>query len=110
MASAIIVPPHTATERYHRFSGAPLMTLTLRFAVNLSCIAFFGLHAQTLEVSPNRLMADESASIRATGLAPNERLSILAELVDGADARWTSQADFVADSEGRIDTSQQQIG
>jgi dienelactone hydrolase len=83
------------------------MTLTLRFAVNLSCIAFFGLHAQTLEVSPNRLMADESASIRATGLAPNERLSILAELVDGADARWTSEADFVADSEGRIDTSKQ---
>jgi dienelactone hydrolase len=83
------------------------MTLTLRLAVYLPSIALFGLHAQTLEVSPNRVMADESASIRATGLPPNERLTIRAELVDGADVHWTSQADFVADSEGRIDTSQQ---
>jgi dienelactone hydrolase len=67
----------------------------------------FGLHAQTLEVSPNRVMADESASIRATGLPPNERLTIRAELVDGADVHWTSQADFVADSQGRMDTSKQ---
>jgi dienelactone hydrolase len=83
------------------------MTLTLRLAVYLPSIAFCGLHAQTLEVVPNRVMADESASIRATGLPPNERLSIRAELIDGADMRWTSQADFVADSEGRIDTSKQ---
>ena len=83
------------------------MTLTLRLTVYLSSIAFFSLHAQTLEVSPNRVMADESASIRATGLPPNERLTIRAELVDGADAHWTSQADFVADSQGRMDTSKQ---
>jgi dienelactone hydrolase len=83
------------------------MTLTLRLAVYLPSIAFFGLHAQTLEVSPNRVMADESASIRATGLPPNERLTIRAELVDGADVHWTSQADFVADSQGRMDTSKQ---
>ena len=83
------------------------MKRTLPLAVYLASIALFGLHAQTLEVSPNRVMADESASIRATGLPPNERLTIRAELVAGADARWTSQADFVADSQGRIDTSQQ---
>jgi dienelactone hydrolase len=83
------------------------MTLTLRLAVYLPSIALFGLHAQTLEVSPNRVMADESASIRATGLPPNERLTIRAELVDGADVHWTSQADFVADSQGRMDTSKQ---
>jgi dienelactone hydrolase len=70
-------------------------------------MAFFGLHAQTIEVSPNRVMAGESASIRAAGLQPNERLAIRAELVDGADVPWTSQADFVADSQGRIDTSKQ---
>ena len=85
----------------------PFMKLTLRLAVYLSSIAFFGLHAQTIEVVPNRVMTDESASIRATGLPPNERLAIRAELVDGADARWTSQADFVVDSQGRIDTSKQ---
>ena len=83
------------------------MTLTWRLAVYLSSIAFFGLHAQTIEVRPNRVMADESASIRATGLQPNEHLAIRAELVDGADVHWTSQADFVADSQGRIDTSKQ---
>jgi dienelactone hydrolase len=85
--------------------GLPFMTTTLRLALYISFIAFFGLQAQTLEVSPTRVMTDESASIRAAGLPPNERLAIRAELVDGAEMRWTSQADFVADSEGRIDTS-----
>jgi dienelactone hydrolase len=83
------------------------MTTTSRLAFYLSFVAFLGLHAQTLEVRPTRVMTDESASIRATGLPPNERLAIRAELVDGAGMRWTSQADFVADSEGRIDTSKQ---
>jgi dienelactone hydrolase len=73
----------------------------------LPFIAFFGLHAQTIEVTPNRVMTDEFASIRATGLRPNERVTIRAELVDGADAHWTSQADFVADSQGGVDTSKQ---
>jgi len=83
------------------------MPLTLRVALCLSSMALCGLHAQTLEISPNRVMADESASIRATGLQPNERLAIRAELVDGEDARWAAQADFVADSQGSIDTSKQ---
>src|ERR1039458_9389233 len=50
-------------------------------------------------------MVDESASIRASGLQPNQRVTIRAELVDGADVRWTSEAEFVADGQGRIDTS-----
>ena len=83
------------------------MTLTVRLAVHLSFMAFFGLHAQTIVVSPSRVLLDESASVRATGLQPNERVAIRAELVDGADARWTSQADFVADAQGSIDTSKQ---
>ncbi len=52
-------------------------------------------------------MVDEPVSIRATGLQPNERVTIHAELVDGEDVRWTSQADFVADSQGSMDTSKQ---
>ena len=72
------------------------MTLTLRLTVYLSSIAFFSLHAQTLEVSPNRVMADESASIRATGLPPNRRLTTRAELVDeagkpGTDTKFPAQ-------------------
>jgi dienelactone hydrolase len=75
-----------------------------RLAITLSFIAFC-LHGQTIEVTPNRVMLDESATIRATGCQPNERLVIRAELIDGADVRWTSQADFVADAQGVIDTS-----
>jgi hypothetical protein len=52
-------------------------------------------------------MMDESASIRASGLEANQRATIRAELVDGAGERWTSKADFVADGQGRIDTSKQ---
>src|SRR5580692_1658289 len=83
------------------------MALTSWPTVCLPLFAFFGLHAQTIEVTPNRVMTDESASIRATGLQPNEHVTIRAELVDGADAHWTSQADFVADSQGGVDTSRQ---
>jgi dienelactone hydrolase len=63
--------------------------------------------AQTLEIVPNRVMADESAAIRVTGLQPNERIAIQAELADGAGQRWTSQAEFVADAQGSVDASRQ---
>lgn len=77
------------------------------FAVCL-CIAGPGLaFSQTLEISPNRALMDEVVVVRATGLAPNERVSIRADLVDGAGAPWSSQAEFVADAQGVIDTSRQ---
>jgi dienelactone hydrolase len=63
--------------------------------------------AQTLEIIPNRVLVDESAVIRARGLEPNERISIQAELVDGADEPWSAQAEFIADAQGAVDTSQQ---
>lgn len=77
---------------------------------NMLCVpflAFVGLHAQTLEVSPSQAMVDQPVSIRVTQCQPNERVSIRAELVDGADERWSSQADFVTDAKGAIDTSKQ---
>jgi dienelactone hydrolase len=52
-------------------------------------------------------MTDQPASIRATGLQPNERVAIHAELTDGANAHWSSQAEFVAGHQGDIDTSRQ---
>jgi dienelactone hydrolase len=79
----------------------------MRLAILISPVLFFSLHAQTLEITPNRVMIDEPASIRATGCQPNEHLTIHAELIDGADAHWTSQAEFVADPQGNIDTSKQ---
>jgi dienelactone hydrolase len=78
-----------------------------RLPVLLLVLPFAGLHAQTLEVTPKRVLIDESATIRVTGCQPNERLAIRAELVDGDDARWTSEADFVADAQGVIDASKQ---
>src|SRR5208282_2884348 len=50
-------------------------------------------------------MVDEPASIRASGLQPNQRVTIRAELVDGAEERWTSEAEFVADGQGGVDLS-----
>lgn len=63
--------------------------------------------AQTIDVLPNRVMTDESATIRVNGLQPNERITIQAELADGAGEPWTSHAEFVADAEGVVDLSRQ---
>jgi len=63
--------------------------------------------AQTLEVNPNKALVDESPAVRATGLQPNQRVSIQAELVDGENHAWASQAEFVADGQGVVDTSLQ---
>ena len=52
-------------------------------------------------------MADESVVIRANGPEPGERVAIRAELTDGAGQRWSSQAEFVADQQGRVDASRQ---
>src|ERR1035438_8416827 len=76
----------------------------------LTCGLFtfvYGLAAQTLEVLPSRVMADESAAIRAAGLEPNEHVVIRAELTDGAGARWAAQAEFVAGASGAVDASRQ---
>jgi dienelactone hydrolase len=70
-------------------------------------LSITGLRGQTIAVSPNRVMTDQAASILVSGLQSGERVSIRGELVDGADGRWSSQADFVADAQGAIDTSKQ---
>jgi dienelactone hydrolase len=78
--------------------------------VAAACLLLCGtgaLRAQTLEVVPNHIMVDESATIRASGLQPGERVSIRGELTDGAEHRWTSEAEFVADAQGAVDTAKQ---
>jgi len=78
--------------------------------VVVACVWMCGLgiaSAQTLEIVPNRVLVDESAVIRARGLDPSERISIHAELVDGAEEPWSAQAEFIADAHGVVDTSQQ---
>jgi dienelactone hydrolase len=79
----------------------------VRVAVLLFTVGVGLLRAQTLEIAPQRLMVDESAVIRATGLQPNERVSIAAHLVDGAAQTWKSDAEFQADAQGVVDVSRQ---
>jgi dienelactone hydrolase len=74
----------------------------------LFCISLSNAFGQTLEVSPPRIMADESAVIRARGLEPHERVAIRAELTDGGAQVWASEADFIADDQGIVDASTQQ--
>jgi dienelactone hydrolase len=61
------------------------------------------LPAQTLEIAPARVPIDQAAALHATGLGPNERVTIQAELTDGDDVRWRSHADFTANAQGTID-------
>ena len=63
--------------------------------------------AQTLNITPPRALADQAPLIRATGLQPNEHVKIRAELADGLDHAWRSEAEFIADAEGVVDVSQQ---
>jgi dienelactone hydrolase len=65
------------------------------------------LRAQTLEVNPSRALIDQSAVIRATGLDPNERVTIQAHLIDGGGHAWSSEAEFVAGASGIVDASKQ---
>jgi dienelactone hydrolase len=88
----------------HRWYG---MKLILPVAACLCFGVAFHLRGQALQVDPSRVMVDQPATIRASGLQSGERITIRAELIDGGDVRWTSQADFSADAQGTVDTSRQ---
>jgi dienelactone hydrolase len=83
------------------------MNLRLLIAVSLLASVSGGVRAQTLEVTPARVLSDETAAIRATGLQSGERITLRAELTDGAGHQWASQAEFLADAQGAVDTSTQ---
>jgi dienelactone hydrolase len=68
-------------------------------------IALLSIRAQTIEVTPARVLIDEAATIRVSGCQPGKRIAIRSELVDGADGRWASQSEFIADARGMVDTS-----
>ena len=64
-------------------------------------------YAQAIEVTPGRIMTDETAVIRVKGAQPNSHLNIRAELVDGGGHSWAAEAEFVADAQGVVDASKQ---
>jgi dienelactone hydrolase len=83
----------------------PLRT-TLHCLILCLCLAP-SVHSQTIEVAPSRVLMDEPAVIRVTGLKGGERIAIKADLVDGANQAWASQAEFTANVEGIVDASKQ---
>jgi dienelactone hydrolase len=83
------------------------MKLCMPVAVCLLAGALGTLRAQTIEVTPNHVLSDETVAIRANGLQPNERVTIQATLVDGKGQSWSSQAEFLADAQGAVDVSHQ---
>jgi dienelactone hydrolase len=79
------------------------MPKVIWMAVGL-CGAVWG---QNLQIAPERVLADETAVIRVMGLEAGEKVTLRSSLTDGADVRWSAQADFVADGEGVVDVSRQ---
>jgi dienelactone hydrolase len=65
------------------------------------------LAGQTLEVNPARILYDQSPTIRVSGAEPGEHVTIHADLTDGADHPWRSQAEFIADDKGMVDVAKQ---
>jgi len=63
--------------------------------------------AQKLEITPAQIMSDEVATVQVNGLEPKARVSLHAELTDGAGEAWASEAEFEADAAGVVDTSKQ---
>jgi dienelactone hydrolase len=63
--------------------------------------------AQKIEVSPSQVLIDEAAIVRVSGTTPGSRVTIHAELTDGDGQSWSSEAEFVSDAQGTVDTSRQ---
>jgi dienelactone hydrolase len=77
---------------------------------HVAITAFLGVavaFTQSLDIAPPRVSVDEVAVIKASGLEPNERATIRARLLDGAEQAWASKAEFVADEHGVVDVSKQ---
>jgi dienelactone hydrolase len=85
----------------------PWMRACLLLAASFCVGGINAASAQTLQVIPHRALSDQEVVIRATGLQPGEPIAIQAKLIDGADHPWASEAQFVADPQGTVDTSKQ---
>ncbi len=83
------------------------MPRLLLFICSLFLLAHSALVAQTLQVVHNQVLFDQPAAILAQGLQPNEHITLQSNLTDGAAQLWTASAEFVADSQGTVDTSKQ---
>lgn len=80
------------------------MNAKLAIAMGVGAAGVFG---QTLDITPRRVLMDEVAVIKASGLEPGERVTIGGRLMDGVDHAWASKAEFVGDEHGAVDVSKQ---
>src|SRR5258708_28885072 len=97
---------HRRRPAHHGLLLSPrtLVNISVAIAMNLGVAVLF---AQTLDVTPRRVLMDEVAVIKASGLESGERVTIRGRLTDGADHAWASKAEFVADEHGVVDVSKQ---
>ena len=63
-------------------------------------------HSQTLSITPAVAPVDQPVAITATGLQPNEEVTLRSSLEDGGGNTWTAEAKFTADSTGKLDLTQ----
>lgn len=82
---------------------------SLSKALLVSLLSLVGNHvsAQTITVSPDRILMDETTAVRVTGLKPSEHITIRSELVDGENKIWSAEAEFVAGDQGDVDVTRQ---
>ena len=73
----------------------------------LAAVASCWCGAQTIQVVPPQVMTDQAADVRVTGLSPGAHVVIRAELIDGEEHTWGSQAEFVSDASGKVDLATQ---
>jgi pimeloyl-ACP methyl ester carboxylesterase len=57
-----------------------------------------------LEVTPSLARVDEVLTVRVSGCQPSKTVRLIAQMGEG-DWEWTSQSNFIADSEGTVDVS-----
>lgn len=60
-----------------------------------------------LEVAPRSALMDEPLTIRLSGLAPGERVTVRATMARTPEVAWQSSAVFVVDPAGRVDAGRQ---
>ena len=81
--------------------------VTAALLTHLSYVGISTACSQTITVVPGRILTDETAAIRVTGLKPAEHVVVRGELVDGDNETWDSEAEFIADDQGTVDVMKQ---
>ena len=61
-----------------------------------------------IAITPNPALVDQPVHIRLTGFAPDQRVTLQAQMQDDAQQTWQAEATFKTDAAGAIDVPTQQ--